>query len=140
MKPRRGYNPKRKIEVAEALTEANRNSLALRIAYGGNPEHKRTPGNYGLSPPRNPRPMKTLCDADRQFPKAEAEALLRAGARKGLVSQQRRNEWPQNIWAVSEGVPFEAQLENSEKGVYHGYPMPADDDFKDIIVKEWSAR
>jgi len=84
--------------------------------------------------------MKTLCDADRQFPKAEAEALLRAGARKGLVSQQRRNEWPQNIWAVSEGVPFEAQLENSEKGVYHGYPMPADDDFKDIIVKEWSAR
>jgi len=58
-----------------------------------------------------------------------------------MISVQRRNGWPQNIWAVHAGIEvFEAQLENSAQGTYHGYPMPADDDFQAAVVKEWERR
>jgi len=60
--------------------------------------------------------------------------LLRKGIRKGLVSRQKRDGWPQNVWSVtSEGEPLEAQLEGS--GVYHGYPMPENDPFRDDVLK-----
>lgn len=36
--------------------------LARRAGYGGNPAHKRNPGDFGLPPPSDPRPFKTLCD------------------------------------------------------------------------------
>ncbi len=139
MKRRSGYNPKRKIIAV--LTEDRRRELAERASYGGNPEHKRMPADYGLAPPPNPRPRKTLCDAEGPFLKSDAEALLKAGMAKGMVSQQDRNGWPQNVWAVSEaGVAFAAQVENSLRGVYHGYPMAEDDDFKDVVLEEWFAR
>lgn len=113
---------------------------AQTAAYGGNPEHKKRPGDYGLNPPASPRPGKTLCDADRPLLKAEAECLLREGFRKGMISEQVRNDWPQNVWAVSEGQVYEAQLENSDQGAYHGYPMQSDDDFRTLVMEEWSKR
>jgi hypothetical protein len=36
-----------------------------------------------------------------------------------------------------EGVPLEAQLENAANGTYHGYPMPEDDPFRDIVIARW---
>jgi hypothetical protein len=38
------------------------------------------------------------------------------------------------------GEVFEAQLENPAQGTYHGYPMPEDDDFRRLVLKEWKAR
>ncbi|MBN2497984.1 MAG: hypothetical protein JXR96_25545 [Deltaproteobacteria bacterium] len=109
--------------------------------YGGNPEHKTRPGDYGLTPPCNPRPGKTLCDEDRDFLKSEAIALLKRGFRRGMVSVQERNGWPQNVWALSdEGEAFEAQLENQMTGTYHGYPMPEEDDFRSAVIEEWRRR
>lgn len=136
-----GYNPKRRIVPPGTLSVAEGEALAARVGYGGNPEHKRTPGDYGLAPPANPRPGKTLCDAERQFLRADALALLRAGAAKGLVSVQARHGLPQNIWAVSDsGVAFEAELENQHSATYHGYPMPLNDEFRRIVLKEWQSR
>jgi hypothetical protein len=58
-----------------------------------------------------------------------------------MLSVQQRNGWPQNVWAVSAaGEPFEAQLENPERGDYHGYPMAADDDFRVFVLNEWNRR
>ncbi len=58
-----------------------------------------------------------------------------------MVRQQTSGGWPQNVWAVSEqGEPFEAQLENGTAEVYHGYPMPRDDDFREIVLNEWARR
>lgn len=58
-----------------------------------------------------------------------------------MISEKPRDGWPQNVWAVSEqGQPFEAQLENPTLGVYHGYPMPQDDDFRTIVIEEWKNR
>jgi len=112
--------------------------LAKTVSYGGNAEHKRNRGDFSLSPPFGPRTSKTLCDEAQVFTREKALFLLREGIRRGLVSEQRRNGWPQNVWAVADnGVPLAAQLENRDRGVYHGYPMLADEPQRDEILKRW---
>jgi len=142
MKPRHNvFNPKRRILPAMEWTEDRGRALAAKATYGGNSEHKSRPGDYGLTPPCSPRPGKTLCDGDRAIDRAEAVDLLRRGLKRGLVSQQMRGGWPQNVWAVSaDGEAFEAQLENEVQGVYHGYPMAQDDDFRSRVIDEWNNR
>lgn len=131
------YNPKRKLQ--DQLTQEQRDSLASSVKYGGNPEHKRNPGNYGLTPPSSPRPDKTLCDDCGIFDKAVAESLLASGVKKGIVSVQMKGRWPQNIWAVTnDGYPVEAQLENQGTGTYHGYPMPESDPMSKEIIRRWN--
>ncbi len=99
------------------------------------------PGDYRLNPPASPRPMKTLCDAKRPLPKAEAEQLLKEGLKRGMISQAGSEAWPKNVWAVDdEGEVFEAQLENPAQGVYHGYPLPLNDEFRGVILSEWQKR
>lgn len=135
------YNPKRSILPADQWSTAIRLQRAGDAQYGGNPEHKMNPGDYGLTPPASPRPGKTLCDSERDLLRAEALTLLRSGLQRGVVSAQMRNGWPQNVWAVSEnGEVFESQLENQATGTYHGYPMPEDDDFRELVLQEWRSR
>jgi hypothetical protein len=114
MKKRHAYNPKRRLApFDDKLRDACR-GLAAAVRYGGNPEHKSKPNDFGLTPPTNPRAGKTLCDKIRDFSRIQAEELLRAGLVRGMVSVQARNGWPQNIWAVLDDEPYEAQLENSD--------------------------
>jgi len=135
---RQKFNPKR--QIATTLDQADLERLASTVRYGGNPEHKRKPGNFGLQPPACPRRHKTLCDEVGIFNRELALSLLQAGIRCGLVSELRYTGYPQNVWAVSaEGVPLEAQLENSANGTYHGYPMPEADPFRDIVAARWKA-
>jgi hypothetical protein len=136
---RRGvFNPKR---VLGFLSPAECESLAESVGYGGNPEHKSNPGNFGLTPPAAPRPDKTLCDSAGIVDRSEALRLLQAGARGGLVSKQVKNDYPQNIWSVTQdGLPLEAQLENSGQGTYHGYPMPEGDPMRELILEAWRER
>lgn len=140
MRKRKGYNPKRRLADADHWSQEKRKAMADKARYGGNSEHKTKPNNFGLKPPVNPRPGKTLCDGNQEFAKSQAEALLRGGLLRGMISLQKYNGWPQNVWAVLDGEPFEGQLENRDQGIYHGYPMPADDDFRITILKEWSSR
>lgn len=136
MKRKTGYNPKRRFGTD--LTAELLDQIARNVHYGGNPEHKRNPGDFGLTPPAHPRPDKSLCDELGIFSTVEAERLLQEGARKGMVSQARREGFPQNIWAVtSDGSPVEAQLENASSGVYHGYPMPDTDPFARQVLLKW---
>ncbi|MGZ8245908.1 hypothetical protein [Methylomagnum sp.] len=113
--------------------------LAEKVRYGGNPEHKRNPGDFNLNPPSNPRQAKTLCDEVGIFKRTEALALLREGLRRGLVSIQERNGWPQNIWAVVNGRSLQAMLENAEQGTYHGYPLQEDEPLADEVLKRWES-
>ena len=132
--PRASFNPKRTLDDEAALTSAQRESWAESARYTGNPEHKRNPGDFGLTPPSAARLGKTLCDDANILAKAEALALLRTGLRAGLVSRQQRNGWPQNVWARTEnGDLVEAQLEGD--GAYHGYPMPQNDPFREILLR-----
>ncbi len=91
-----------------------------------------------MNPPSHPRQGKSLCDNADIFTQADALELVREGMRRGLVSVQERNGWPQNVWAVTDkGVPLEAMLENSDTGSYHGYPMLKNDPLADEVVDRW---
>jgi len=140
IRKRRVFNPRRSI-AENAGDMFNLSSLVDAIRYGGNPEHKMNPGDFGLSPPSSPRQGKTLCDKACIFSRKEALELLREGVRYGLVSIQARNGFPQNIWSVAaNGVPVEAQLENSVMGVYHAYPLQDIDPMHIEILRLWKNR
>ena len=131
-------NPKRKLRRPAAL-ELDVGRLAQECRYVGNPQHKRNPGDFGLTPPSGPREGKTLCDGVQVFTRAGAQGLLSEGLRRGLISVQTRGGWPQNVWAVaSNGTPLEAMLDNQDAGTYHGYPMLSDDPLRDEVLRRWS--
>jgi hypothetical protein len=136
---RRTFNPKRRICTEDEFKSRQEvlSALIENVRYGGNPEHKRNPGDFGLTPPTAPRPGKTLCDEVQIFSRTEALGLLREGLRRGIFSPQDRNGWPQNVWAVTErGKPLEAQREGD--GLYHGYPMPEADPFREKVLERWT--
>lgn len=136
---RKRYNPKRQIRMDCGSSELA--WLASSIRYTGNPEHKRNPGDFHLNPPAQPRADSTLCDGVGIFQREEAQRLLKDGVAKGLISEQTRGSFPQNIWAVTkDGYPVEAQLENRVQGTYHGYPMTMEDDFRFEVLKRWNAQ
>ncbi len=134
------FNPKRKLLTpAQAQARADELlTLANRADYGGNPEHKKNPGDFGLTPPSDPRQGKSLCDVAKIFKRHEAKELLKAGLKYGLVSDRMTGEWPKNVWSVTDdGFAMEAQLENSDLGIYHGYPMPETDPLTQEVLRRW---
>lgn len=144
MKKTRGYgqfNSKRKIKKLMKGDLQHYRDIVDQLRYGGNPEHKKNPGDFGLTPPSNPRPGKSLCDVVGIFSREVALEHLRAGLLRGLVSERSNGEWPQNIWSVTEnGHPLEAQLENPATGAYHGYPMPSSDPLAAEVITQWNRR
>jgi hypothetical protein len=139
MKRRTQYNAKRRLLAMEDVKKkpVSFSELASLVQYGGNPEHKRDPGDFALSPPHaGGRPAKSLCDDAGVLRRKNALELLRSGLTLGLVSDRFDGEWPYNVWMVTaEGQPLEAQLERP--GVYHGYPMPDADPFRGEVLKRW---
>ena len=131
--PRR-YNPKRAIRSAADPAWLAR--ITIQVVYTGSPYHKLNPGDFNFIPPVQPRPDASLCDQSGIFTRAEALELLREGVRRGLVSVQQREDFPQNIWAVTpEGYSLEAQLENQVQGSYHGYPLEPEDELWSDVLK-----
>jgi hypothetical protein len=136
------FNPKRKLREwdgnADDMSYGKR--LASKVNYTGNPAHKRDPGDFHLTPPSAARQNATLCDDAGVLERKKAKALLRDGARRGLIDARSNGEYPVLIWAVQDDVAFEAQLENEAKGEYHGYPMPLSDPFRSVILKAARSR
>ena len=135
------FNRKRRIKDLIAGDLECCSNLADQMRYGGNPEHKMNPGDFGLTPPSGRRSGKSLCDTVGIFSREDALECFKSGLRKGLISDRFSGPWPQNIWAVTEGGhPLEAQLENQETGTYHGYPMPESDPLAAEVVKRWNTQ
>jgi len=136
----RKFNPKRRIQPAPS-TDEQRNTLsqmANKAIYTGNPAHKRNRGDFGLTPPAGARGDKNLCDGANVFSRKEAQMLLQAGIRRGLVSERVVDGWPQNVWAISNNnVALEAMRES--EGKYHGYSLPIEDPLAQEIRKRWNA-
>lgn len=130
------FNPKRRIAVAGSLPQSELDRLAEEVTYSGNPEHKRSPGDFGLIPPASPRRAKTLCDICAVFRKDEALGLLREGLRRGSVSEVFIDGWPKQIWAITKsGIVLEAQRDGVR--CYHGYPLAPGDAFSESVVRVW---
>jgi hypothetical protein len=135
------FNPNRKIKNPAEGDLQYYSELAEKVQYGGNPEHKRNPGDFGLTPPSGPRPGKSLCDTAGVFSIQDALRYLKSGLRQGLISELSNGRWPQIIWSVTDdGYPLEARLENPVTGTYHGYPMPQSDPLAAEIVRRWNIR
>jgi hypothetical protein len=132
------FNRKRRFASSLPAPEALKR-LAAEVRYGGKPDHKRNPGDFGLTPPSLPRDDKSLCDEIRLFRRAEALRLLRLGVERGMISPWDGTGYPKNIWWMTEdGIPLEAQLENPSNGTYHGYPLEANDDFRESVIAKWN--
>lgn len=135
------FNPKRRMRKVELCDFKCLAALACQVKYGGNPEHKKNPGDFNLTPPSGPRPGKSLCDSVKLFTKREALELLKKGIQNGLVSDRSEGQWPKNVWSVMEdGTTLEAQLESAEQGAYHGYPMQTEDPFCEEVIEQWRIR
>lgn len=107
--------------------------------YIGSPYHKQNPASYNMVEPK-PKPDKTLCDTQGTISLSRSLELLQNGISKGMVSEQMRGCWPQNIWTVDNDTVYECQLQNQETGEYHGYPMLFDDDFAKYLKEQWLTR
>jgi hypothetical protein len=142
MKKRNGqFNPKRRMLKIEKCDFKGLHALASQVKYGGNPEHKRNPRDFNLTPPSGPRAGKSLCDSVKVFAKQEALELLKKGIENGLVSDRFEGQWPKNVWSVMDsGIALEAQLESAEQGTYHGYPMQIEDPFYEEVINQWGIR
>jgi hypothetical protein len=135
---RQSQNPKRRIAAPDRLGVLCRAVLASEVTYVGSALHKRNPGDYGFHPPVNPRPWKSMCDGKRVILKDEASELLRQGIRIGLFSDFPDGGRPKYIWAVdADGEVYEAKIDSNG---YHGYRLEHDDDFRSVIMREWSRR
>ncbi|PZV11578.1 MAG: hypothetical protein DCF20_19145 [Pseudanabaena sp.] len=135
------FNPKRRMLEINKCDFKHLLALSLKAKYGGNPEHKKNPGDFKLTPPSLPRAGKSLCDSVKVFTRKVALELLKKGLKNGLVSDRFEGQWPKNIWSVmDDGTPLEAQIESSETGSYHGYPMQTEDPFCAKVIDAWSER
>jgi hypothetical protein len=135
------FNTKRKMLEIDKCDFEHLLALSVQAQYGGNPEHKKNPGDFNLTPPSGARPGKSLCDSIKVFTRNEALELLKKGLKNGLVSDRFERHWPKNVWSVmDDGTPLEAQLESVETGSYHGYPMQTADPFGDEVIKQWRIR
>ncbi len=121
------------------LSSEEQETLLARATYEGSPLHKRKPGDFGLTPPTDPRPDKTLCDEAGVFKIAEATRLLQQGIKHGLVSEATHSDgFPKEIWVVDDkGRVFEAMYGGSEKGAYHGYPIRQNDPLFEKVSRVW---
>jgi len=138
---REGNNPKRRLAEAGALTDEQRRKLAADAVYDGSGLHKRFPADYGFTPPVSPRPSKSLCDGKRIILKAEAQALLRSGAEKGMVSTYTYADFPKFVWSVdADEEVYEAKTDENANGHYHGYRLEEEDAMRELIKKNWKAR
>lgn len=136
--PRHGNNPKRRIAPPDWIDLAARTRLAESLTYVGSAHHKRRPGDYGLHPPTNPRPWKSLCDSNGPVLLAEARGLLRQGILKGMFSIFDDDGEPKYVWSVDESNrPYEAKV---GLGGYHGYLLEDADDMSKLVLREWARR
>lgn len=142
-RPQKRSKTKKKTAVASEV-EYDKDTLeqmARDARYRPSPYHKSNPAAWGLTGLSQHRPDKTVCEGSGVTSCRDAAELLKLGILCGMVSKQKRKNWPRNVWAVdTAGIVYEAQLSNSGLGEYHGYPMTDGDRIADLVRTEWERR
>ena len=132
------FNPKRQISAPGTHFRPDLDGLADAVSCSGNPEHKKSSGDFDLSPPARARAGKTLCADAGIFLRKDARKLLREGLKRGSVSETFVDGWPKRIWAIADGgAVLEAQRDGSCS--HHGYPLSPGDPFHDVVIKFWKS-
>ncbi len=127
---------------ANTVPAAELKRIASIAQYGSSANHKLRPGDYGFTPPSNPRPSKSPCDDLRQVLKLEATKLLREGIRRGMVSRIEPNHVPKYVWAVDQrGEVYEAKTKPGQETTCHGYRLGEDErQMRAEVLSEWNKR
>lgn len=113
--------------------------LAEKAIYTGNPKHKKNPGDFGLTPPADPRPNVSLCDNAGIFARSAAQELLRQAFLKGLVDRRwAQGEWPRVVWMVHNDIVLQAMY--GMQGQYHGFPLDGAEPICEDVKKAWESR
>lgn len=121
------------------LTPAEQAFLRANTRYEGNPQHKRNPQDFGLTPPASPRRDATLCDEAGQIKLARAVDLLALAIDNGLVSEvSAAGDYPKQMWAYDGEYVFEAMYTSGVAGAYHGYPIRQSDPLFEAVVEAWA--
>lgn len=125
MKLRNGrFNPKRKLQ--DQLLPEKCACLAQTVKYTGNPEHKRNPGDFGLTPPADAKPYKTHSVWHAHLGRAAAgDYLTSSGIASGdLHTTQYRHftprTWPaftQFLWLNSTSCIIDSSWTGSKSSV-----------------------
>jgi hypothetical protein len=142
MPKRDGNRPDRRIAQNGSLDAKYKEHLASKVVYTGSALHKLHPGDYGFTPPQNPRPSKTPCDELRIVLLEEARSLFKKGIELGMVSGHPAGGVPKYVWAVDEnGEVYEAKSKPGQEIDYHGYRLGDDDTaMRRNVLKEWKNR
>ncbi len=124
---------------AGLLSKEERIFLQTNAAYEGSPFHKRSPNDFGLTPPTYAvRPEKTLCDEAGITKKQIAIELFARAIQVGLVSEAWTFGFPRQMWVVDDGEQvFELMYGGSRLGRYHGYPIRLRDPWSEEIKRVW---
>ena len=61
------FNNKRKIKKLTDVELQHCSELAEKVSYGGNPEHKMNPGDFGLTPPAAQGPENPYATLSKYF-------------------------------------------------------------------------
>lgn len=134
--PKRNRNPKRRLHPSP--DDVRLQELAVSVSYGGHPHHKRSPGDFGLTPPASPRPNKSLCDGVGIFQRELATQYLVEGIRRGMVSPDADGGFPRHVWSLTDkGQVLEARCDDPVRGRYHGYPLEQSDPMADLVKETW---
>ena len=141
MRKREGNRPDRRIVAAGSVSKAELDGLLRRVRYAGSSVHKLHPADYGLVPPVNPRPSKSVCDDVRVIPLEEASRLFATGIEAGMISRFDGEGVPKYVWAVdADHQVYEAKTTPRE-AVYHGYRLGDDEEaMRRYILGEWGRR
>lgn len=86
-KRRKKFNPKRIICAVPSNSWLA--DVLAKVEYTGNPEHKRNPSDFGLTPPASPRAGKSLCDDAGIFKKKDAKSYLSLALEMVLLANIR---------------------------------------------------
>ena len=101
-RPQKRSKTKKKTALA-STSKFDRDTLeqmAQDARYRPSPYHKSDPSAWGLSGLPQYRPDKTVCEGSGITCSREAVKLLKSSIRCGIISDQQRGKWPQNVWAV----------------------------------------
>lgn len=136
---------KRKLRALRGAFSAAEQVLMAGASYEGSGYHKRSPGDFGLTPPVSPRPDATLCDEAGVQSVREALELFSLAV-KGELACEGVNSmgYPQCLWvAQSKGGKlrvFEFRYGGSKPGRYHGYPLREADPMFDRVCRYLKSR
>ena len=141
LKKRPGNNPKRRIIRRDKIDRNLLSKIVENACYVGNARHKSKPADYGFTPPVNPRPKKSLCDANRIVRNEQAQALFFEGLRRGMISSHFVHNIPKYIWSIDEsGKVYEAEI-SGNSSEYDGYELnDSDSQMRNIVKAEWNSR